>query len=60
MKNREIIAHCQHSGEGISVLVHWNSKLFPNLSGKSQVDRITTLITFGEKHLLGVPKYAAV
>ena len=59
IRNREAIAKLETIiiPEGIPVLVHWDGKLLPDLSGKDQVDRIAILVTAGgREHLLGVPK----
>ncbi|KAG0720348.1 hypothetical protein GWK47_006841 [Chionoecetes opilio] len=59
IRNREAIAKSEtiNIPQGIPVLVHWDGKLLPDLSGKDQVDRIAILVTAGgREHLLGVPK----
>lgn len=40
-----------------SVVLHWDGKILPNLTGKQTVDRLPVVITNnGSEQLLGVPK----
>jgi hypothetical protein len=44
----------------VPLVVHWDSKLLPDLTGKEVVDRLPILVTGdGVEKLLGVPKIAA-
>ncbi|KAG0696641.1 hypothetical protein GWK47_026471 [Chionoecetes opilio] len=40
-----------------SLVVHWDGKLIPDLTGKKKVDRLPILVSFrGKSKLLEVPK----
>jgi hypothetical protein len=57
-KNREETAGEKEFDSDVPLLLHWDGKLLPDISGKKvTVDRIAILVTGGgEEMLLGVPK----